>query len=64
MKLSKQQRKVYDYLSAHERATAREIIYNCGTNYPSSLVRDLRKKGAKILTIPGKEYDTYQLGAL
>lgn len=61
MKLSKQEQKIYDYIVARGKATAREIIQF--TNYPSSKIRDLRAKGIEIETVPieGVNYDMYVL---
>ena len=61
MKLSNQQQRVYNVLKRTGEATAREVIAE--TNYPSSVIRDLRGKGVKIKTVPieGKNYDKYIL---
>jgi len=62
MKLSKQEQRIYNLLKERPR-TAREIIYEGGTNYPSSKIRDLKKKGLNIITkpIPSKNYNLYEL---
>ena len=58
--LSKQEQKIYDYLLERGQATAREIINF--TNYPSSKIRDLKKKGIDIETVPtDKNWDMYVL---
>ncbi len=59
--LSKQQSKVFNILNRPQGATAREIIEV--TNYPSSLIRDLKSKGVKIDSepIPDKNYIRYFL---
>lgn len=61
MKLSNQEKRIYNYLLEHHKATAREIIQF--TNYPSSKIRDLKKKGIKIETvpIPGRNFEEYVL---
>lgn len=62
MKLSKQQQRVYDLLK-QGRTTAREIIFKCGTNYLSCIIRDLKEKGISINTTPikGENYEFYEL---
>lgn len=62
MKLSKQEQRIYNLLKERPR-TAREIIYGGGTNYPSSKIRDLKKKGLNIITkpIPNENYNLYEL---
>lgn len=62
MKLSKQEQRIYNLLKERPR-TAREIIYEGGTNYPSSKIRDLKKKGLNIITkpIPNENYNLYEL---
>jgi len=58
--LSKQEQRIYDYLLERGQATAREIINF--TNYPSSKIRDLKKKGIDIETVPtDKNWDMYVL---
>ena len=61
MKLSKQQQAVFNYIHEHGKATVRELLQF--TNYPTSLVRDLKAKGIKIETksIPNKNYDYYEI---
>lgn len=63
MNLSKQQQKVYNYLKDRGHCTARELIMDCNTNYPSCLIRDLKAKGIKIDTEPikGVNYEMYVL---
>lgn len=62
MKLSKQEQRIYNLLKERPR-TAREIIYEGGTNYPSSKIRDLKKKGLNIITkpVPNGNYNLYEL---
>ncbi len=62
MKLSKQEQRIYNLLLERPR-TARELILEGGTNYPSSKIRDLKAKGIKIETksIPNKNYDYYEI---
>ena len=62
MKLSKQEQRIYNLLVERPR-TARELILEGGTNYPSSKIRDLKAKGLNIITksIPNKNYDYYEL---
>ena len=61
MKLSEQQRKVFYYLLDHGRATVRELLPI--TNYPTCLIRDLKKKGIKIdkVAVPDTNYVEYFL---
>lgn len=61
MKLSRQQQAVYNYLREHKQATVRELLPY--TNYPTSLIRDLKKKGIGIIkgSVPNKNYDYYEL---
>ena len=58
-----QQKRAYDLLKQRGKVTGRELIFECGTNYPSCLIRDLRNKGIEIDTepIPGKNYEMYVL---
>ena len=60
-KLSEQEQKIYSLLLERGEATARDIIKF--TNYPSSKVRDLKKKGIDIETVPieGVNFDKYVL---
>lgn len=62
MKLSKQEQRIYELLQEKPR-TAREIIYYGGTNYPSSKVRDLKKKGINIISkpVPNTNYEIYEI---
>ena len=62
MKLSKQEQRIYNLLKEKPR-TAREIIYEGGTNYPSSKVRDLRGKGINITSkpVPNTNYEIYEV---
>lgn len=61
MKLSRQQQAVYNYIREHGRATVRELFPY--TNYPTCIIRDLKKKGINIITkpIPNKNYEAYEL---
>lgn len=62
MKLSKQEQRIYNLLLERPR-TARELILEGGTNYPSSKIIDLKAKGIKIETksIPNKNYGYYEI---
>ena len=66
MNLSKQETRIYNLLQERGSVTAREIILECGTNYPSSKIRDLKRKGLNIKTepIPNKNYELYRLETL
>lgn len=60
MKLSNQEQKIVNLMNSQGgKATARDIIRY--TNYPSSKIRDLKKKGMNIITEPveGKNYEMY-----
>ena len=61
MKLSKQQQRGYNLLWSKKLVTARELTEI--TNYPSCLIRDLRKKGIEIKTQPveGVNWEAYEL---
>ena len=61
MKLSRQQQAVFNYIREHGTATVRELLVY--SNYPTSIVRDLKKKGVNIIreSIPNKNYDYYRL---
>ena len=61
--LKGQQKKAYELLMRKGKTTGRELIFECGTNYPSCLIRDLRNKGIRIDTesIPNKNYELYVL---
>ena len=64
--LKGQQKKAYELLQRKGKTTGRELIFECGTNYPSCLIRDLRNKGIEIEneSIPGKNYELYVLKEL
>ena len=61
MKLSTQQLKVYLYLKIYGKATVRELLPI--TNYPTCIIRDLKKKGINITPHPleDKNYIEYRL---
>lgn len=60
-KLSKQQQKVYDYIATHNGATVRELLNY--TNYPTSVVRDIKAKGFEIKDkpVPNTNYIEYYI---
>jgi len=61
MKLSRQQQMIFNYIREHGTATVRELLPY--SNYPTSIVRDLKKKGINIIrkSIPNKNYDYYEI---
>ena len=66
VKLKGQQKKVYDYLVQHGKATHREMVINLWVNYPEKVIELLRGKGINIKTVPveGQKYYNYVLGEL
>ena len=61
MNLSRQQQAVFNYIREHNGATVRELLGY--SNYPTCVVRDLKKKGINIIrkSIPNKNYDYYEI---
>ena len=61
MNLSRQQQAVFNYIREHGTATVRELFPY--TNYPTCIIRDLKKKGINIIrkSIPNKNYDDYEI---
>ena len=51
-KLSKQQNKILTHLIFYGSATVRELL--AYTNYPTSVIRDIKKKGIEIKDRPVK----------
>jgi hypothetical protein len=45
MKLTKQQRKVFDYISAHRGCTTKDIQRDTGIECPSGRITEMRKLG-------------------
>lgn len=55
-KLTKQERKVYDYLLSHRGATTRDIIRDTYVTCPSGRITEMRSKGVPIVSIGQRRY--------
>jgi hypothetical protein len=56
-KLTKQERKVYDYIKAHRGCTTRDIQRDTFIECPSARITGLRQKGVIIKSIGTVKYD-------
>lgn len=56
MKLSKQEKKVYDYIVNHRGCTTRDIQRDLWIECPSARITGLRQKGVNIYSIGQKKY--------
>jgi hypothetical protein len=56
MKLTKQQRKVYDYIRAHRGCTTKDIQRDLGIECPSGRITELRKQNL-IEEIGSRKYE-------
>jgi hypothetical protein len=54
--LTKQERKVYDYILRHRGATTRDIIRDTYVTCPSGRITEMRSKGVPIISIGQKRY--------
>jgi len=56
LKLTKQQRKVLDYIKAHPGATTADIQRNTFITCPSGRITEMRQMGVPIVSIGQKKY--------
>jgi hypothetical protein len=54
--LTKQERKIYDYIRAHRGCTTRDMQRDLGIECPSARITGLRNKGVTVLSIGQKKY--------
>lgn len=54
--LTKQERRVLDYIEANPGATTREIIHDTYITCPSGRISEMRAKGVPIISIGRKRY--------
>ena len=56
MKLTKQQRKVYDYIKVHPGCTTRDIQRDIFVSCPSGRITELRQAGVQIVSVGHRKY--------
>jgi hypothetical protein len=56
MNLTKQERKVYDYIRRHRGCTTRDIIRDTYVTCPSGRITEMRSKGVPIVSIGHRKY--------
>jgi hypothetical protein len=56
MNLTKQQRKVANYIWAHRGCTTKDIMLGTGIQCPSGRITELRQAGVNIISIGQKRY--------
>ena len=57
IKLTKQERKVFDHIKENPGCTTRDIINATYITCPSGRITEMRKKGVPIISIGQKKYD-------
>jgi hypothetical protein len=57
MNLTKQERKVFDYILAHPGCTTRDIQRDTWITCPSGRITEMRKKSIAIISVGKKHYD-------
>ena len=56
MKLTKQQRRVYDFIERYPGCTTKDIMLGTGIQCPSGRITELRKAGVNIVSVGRKKY--------
>ncbi len=66
--MTKQQRKVYEYIRDHAGCTTKEIMMSTGIQCPSGRISELRRDGVDIISVGqvkyegSKAFEKYQIG--